>query len=83
MGLMMENAKSLLLLLSFVFCGKLTFFPLYLHLGAWLFCPSLHLKTVGGDICVTATVIELPLAGATGIVALAGLATIYLSPIDM
>lgn len=35
------------------------------------------LKTVGGDICVTATVIELPLAGATGIVALAGLATIY------
>lgn len=35
------------------------------------------LKTVGGDICVTATVIELPLAGATGIAALAGLATIY------
>lgn len=35
------------------------------------------LKTVGGDICVTATVIELPLVGATGMVALAGLATIY------
>ena len=55
-----------------------------LHLGIFgaMFCPS-HLKTVGGDICVTATVIELPLAGATGIVALAGLATIYLSPLDM
>ena len=55
--------------------------PISSPMGPECFVP--HLKTVGGDICVTATVIELPLAGATGIVALAGLATIYLSPIDI
>lgn len=44
---MMENAKSLLLLLSFVFCGKLTFFPLYLHLGPDCFVHLCTWKQLG------------------------------------